>query len=92
MEGGGAEAFLGAGVGAGIVIEAVALCEGTVALRGEAVALFQRSRKPSSRSFRGLCLVFRAAEAFTVLGVGPLAVALAAEALALAAERNRVWG
>ncbi len=39
MEGGGAEAFLGAGVGAGIVIEAVAPCGGTVALLGEAVAL-----------------------------------------------------
>jgi hypothetical protein len=32
VEGGGAEAFLGAGVGAGIVIEAVAPCGGTVAL------------------------------------------------------------
>jgi hypothetical protein len=35
VEGEGAEAFLGAGVGAGIVIEAVALCGGTVALQGE---------------------------------------------------------
>jgi hypothetical protein len=82
VEGGGAEAFLGAGVGAGIVIEAVvlcggtvvprggavALCGGTMALLGGAVALFQRSRKTSSRSFRRLCLVFRAAEAFTMLG------------------------
>ncbi len=76
MEGGGAEAFLGAVVGAGIVIEAVVLCGGTVVFRVGAVALLQRSRKPSSRSFRGLCLVFRAAEAFTVLGVGLLAVAL----------------
>jgi hypothetical protein len=56
VEEGGAEAFLGAGVGAGIVIEAVALCGGTVALLGGAVALFRRSRKPSSKSFRRLCL------------------------------------
>ncbi len=53
MEGGGAEAFLGAGVEAGIVIEAVALCGGTVARLWGAVALCRRSRKLAAGAFGG---------------------------------------